>query len=236
MKAFMLLDSLPDSWSVTALTLNAEKDKLGYNDVWSAIIGEEWRRRLSSETSGKTCASNLDSSSRALGRSSNHDPNGHNKFFFGKHTKVGIEDLLCVNDLDLPLLGERPEDMKDVEWRILDRQALKTTCATLSTSIALRTANEKTTKGLMAARTDVYELKSTVCNKVQLLQQLMNLKMKEGASAMEHMSNWSALVTACTLSAGKDKLRYNNVMSVILAKDRRRRYSSETSGNTSAKP
>ncbi|KAM2135563.1 hypothetical protein ACFX1R_005436 [Malus domestica] len=88
----------------------------------------------------------------------------------------------------------------------------------------------------MAARTDVYELKSTVCNKVQLLQQLMNLRMKEGASAVHHMSNWSALVTAFTLSAGKDKLRYNNVMSVSLAKDRRRRYSSETSGNTSAKP
>ena len=38
--------------------------------------------------------------------------------------RMQIEDYLCGEKLHLPLLGRKPDNMKDEEWNLLDRQVL----------------------------------------------------------------------------------------------------------------
>ncbi|KAM1212902.1 hypothetical protein ACFX1X_004466 [Malus domestica] len=83
--------------------------------------------------------------------------------------KIKIKACLCVNDLNLlPLKGKKPESMEDFKWELLDAQALEIIRARLSKKIVQRTANENTAEGLMATLTDMYALKPTAYNKVQL--------------------------------------------------------------------
>ncbi|KAM1004188.1 hypothetical protein ACFX2C_004412 [Malus domestica] len=58
--------------------------------------------------------------------------------------------------------------MEDFEWELLDAQALEIIRARLSKKTVQRTANENTAAGLMATLTDMYALKPTAYNKVQL--------------------------------------------------------------------
>ena len=47
--------------------------------------------------------------------------------------KMEIEDYLFQKGMHLPLLGEKPIDMKDEEWALLDKQTLGVIWLTLST-------------------------------------------------------------------------------------------------------
>ncbi|KAL6198713.1 hypothetical protein ACLB2K_028502 [Fragaria x ananassa] len=125
--------------------------------------------------------------------------------------KGKIEDYLCVTGLERPLSGEKPESMDDAECRVLDRMALRTIRSTLSKGIASETAKENTAAGLMATLTDLYELKPTVINQVHLLRQLFKLKMAE--------DSWNVFVTVVTLSAGKKKLKYDDVRGLVLVEE-----------------
>ena len=51
--------------------------------------------------------------------------------------------------LCLPLLGTKPETMKDEDWNLLDRQALGVISLTLSRLVAHNVVKEKTTVNLM---------------------------------------------------------------------------------------
>lgn len=108
--------------------------------------------------------------------------------------KIKIKAYLCVNDPNLPLKGKKPESMEDFEWELLDAQALEIIRARLSKKIVQRTANENTAAGLMATLADLYALKPTAYNKVQLTRQLLNLKMKAGTSATEHLSKFNYII------------------------------------------
>ncbi|KAE8731332.1 Detected protein of unknown function [Hibiscus syriacus] len=118
---------------------------------------------------------------------------------------------------------------------------------------------EKTTVGLMAALSSMYEKPST-SNKVHLMRRLFNLRMTEGASVAQHLNelntittqlssveiefddevralillsslpdSWNATVTAVSSSSGNSKLKFDDVQDLILSEEIRRRESGEAS-------
>ena len=166
--------------------------------------------------------------------------------------RLQIEDYLYGRKLHLPLLGTKPEAMKDKEWALLDKQVLGVTRLILSRSVAHNVVKEKTTVDLMKALSDMYE-KPSANNKVHLIKKLINLKMAENASIAQHLNefntitnqlssveidfdneiralvvltslpnSWKAIRMAVSNSTGKEKLKYNDIRDLILAKKIRR--------------
>ncbi|KAE8686500.1 cytochrome P450 71A9-like [Hibiscus syriacus] len=155
--------------------------------------------------------------------------------------KMQIEDFLYQKNLYQPLSGKQPEGMKNEDWALLDRQALGVIRLTLSRNVAFNIAKEKTTAGLMAALSSMYE-KPSASNKVHLMRRLFNLRMAEGASMAQHLNelntittqlssveiefddevralillsslpdSWNATVTAVSSSSGNIKLKFDDV-------------------------
>ncbi|KAE8664704.1 hypothetical protein F3Y22_tig00112738pilonHSYRG00095 [Hibiscus syriacus] len=121
--------------------------------------------------------------------------------------KMQIEDFLYQKNLYQPLSGKQPEDMKNEDWALLDRKALGVIRLTLSRNIAFNIAKEKTTAGLMAALSSMYE-KPSASNKVHLMRRLFNLRMTEGTSMAQHLNE---LNTITTHSSGNSKLKFDDV-------------------------
>lgn len=65
---------------------------------------------------------------------------------------------------------------------------------TLSRNVAFNIAKEKTTAGLMAALSSMYE-KPSASNKVHLMRRLFNLRMTEGASTAQHLNELNTVTT-----------------------------------------
>ena len=59
-----------------------------------------------------------------------------------------------------PLLGKKPDNITEDDWNLLDRQALGVIRLTLSRNVAFNIVKEKTTAGLMAALSSMYEMRS----------------------------------------------------------------------------
>ncbi|KAE8695714.1 hypothetical protein F3Y22_tig00110694pilonHSYRG00408 [Hibiscus syriacus] len=64
----------------------------------------------------------------------------------------------------------------------------------LSRNVAFNIAKEKTTSGLMAALSSMYE-KPSASNKVHLMRRLFNLRMAEGASVAHHLNELNTITT-----------------------------------------
>ena len=62
--------------------------------------------------------------------------------------RMQIEDYLYGKKLHLPLLGKKPDTMKDEEWNFLDRQVLGVIQLTLLRSVAHNAVKEKTNNGI----------------------------------------------------------------------------------------
>ncbi|KAE8664067.1 hypothetical protein F3Y22_tig00112857pilonHSYRG00227 [Hibiscus syriacus] len=90
--------------------------------------------------------------------------------------------------------GKQPEGMKNEDWALLDRQALEVIQLTLSRNVAFNIAKEKTTAGLMAALSSMYE-KPSASNKVHLMRRLFNLRMTQGASVAQHLNELNTITT-----------------------------------------
>jgi hypothetical protein len=82
--------------------------------------------------------------------------------------------------------------MYDNYWALLNRKALAVIRLSLSKSIAHNVVKEKTTSGLMAALSSMYE-KPSANNKVHLMKKLFNLKMAEGASVAQHLNEFNII-------------------------------------------
>jgi len=108
--------------------------------------------------------------------------------------KMQIEDLLYQKNLYLPLTGQRPEKMTEAEWELLDRQALGVIRLSLAKNVAYNIVNERTTSGLLNALTNMYE-KPSASNKVYLIRQLVNTRMKEGASVTSHINDFNSIIS-----------------------------------------
>ncbi|BBG97486.1 hypothetical protein Prudu_006629 [Prunus dulcis] len=172
--------------------------------------------------------------------------------------KMQIEDYLYQKKLYQPLSENKPESMNDEDWTLLDRQALGVIRLTLSRNVAFNIAKEKTTAGLMAALSSMYE-KPSASNKVHLMRRLFNLRMTEGASVAQHLNelntvttqlssvgiefdeevralillsslpeSWNATVTAVSSSSGSNKLTFDDVRDLVLSEEIRRRESGES--------
>ena len=75
--------------------------------------------------------------------------------------KMQIEDHLYQKNLYQPLSENKPESMKNEDWKILDRQVLGVIRLTLSRNVAFNIAKEKTMTGLMSALSGMYEKPSS---------------------------------------------------------------------------
>ena len=176
--------------------------------------------------------------------------------------KMQIEDYLYQKKLYQPLLGKKPDNITEDDWNLLDRQALGVIRLTLSRNVAFNIVKEKTTAGLMAALSSMYE-KPSASNKVHLMRRLFNLRMAEGASVAQHLNelntittqlssveiefddevralillsslpdSWNATVTAVSSSSGNSKLKFDDVRDLVLSEEIRRRESGETSNSS----
>ncbi|VFQ99676.1 unnamed protein product [Cuscuta campestris] len=142
--------------------------------------------------------------------------------------KMQIEDLLVQKDLDV-VLGDKPKQMSDADWAGLDQKAMSVIRLSLTKNVAFNILKEKTAKGIMQALSNMYE-KPSAANKVFLIRELVNTKMKEGTSVTEHINNWSGTVTAVTGSVGPDGFTFDQIRDLVLGEDVRRKSSGESSG------
>ncbi|GJV43320.1 putative RNA-directed DNA polymerase [Tanacetum coccineum] len=108
--------------------------------------------------------------------------------------KMQIEDYLYQKKLHEPLAEAKPTGMKAEDWTLLDRQALGAVRLSLAKNVAYNVVNEKTTYGLFKALSNMYE-KPSASNKVFLIQQLVNTKMKEGASVADHVNEFNSILS-----------------------------------------
>ncbi|XP_057251491.1 uncharacterized protein LOC104897884 isoform X6 [Beta vulgaris subsp. vulgaris] len=77
----------------------------------------------------------------------------------GMHGK--IEDILYQKNLYQPLT-DKPADMEEAKWKVLDRQALAVVRLTLARTVAFNVKDIKTTAELIKALSDMYEKPSAM--------------------------------------------------------------------------
>jgi hypothetical protein len=106
--------------------------------------------------------------------------------------KIQMEDYLYQKNMYLPLIGKRPKDMSDDEWKILDRKALAQIRLCLTKSVGFNVSKQKTTKGVMEHLTKLYEKPST-SNRLFLMKKLFNMRMSESMSILEHLNDFNTL-------------------------------------------
>ncbi|RVW83124.1 Retrovirus-related Pol polyprotein from transposon TNT 1-94 [Vitis vinifera] len=175
--------------------------------------------------------------------------------------RMQIEDYLYGRKLNLPLLGTKPESMKAEEWTLLDRQFLGVIRLTLSRSIAHNVVKEKTIADLMKALSGMHENPSAnnkvhLMKKLFNLKMAENALVAQHLNEFNTITNqlsfveidfddeiralivlaslpnsWEAMRMAVSNSTGKEKLKYNDIRDLILAKEIRRRDTGETSGS-----
>ena len=110
--------------------------------------------------------------------------------------KMQIEGLLVQKDLDV-VLGDKPEKMSDAEWAGLDRKAMSVIWLSLTKNVAFNILKEKTTKGIMEAFSNMYE-KPSAANKVFLVRELVNIRMKEDNSVTEYINKMNSILARLT--------------------------------------
>lgn len=108
--------------------------------------------------------------------------------------KMQVEDLLVQKDLDVVMSGERPEKIQPDEWETLDKKAKAVIRLTLSKDVAFNILKEKTAKDIMDALSNMYE-KPSAANKVFLIRDLVNTRMKEGSSVTVHINNMNSILS-----------------------------------------
>jgi hypothetical protein len=139
------------------------------------------------------------------------------------------------------------KNMYNSNWALLDRKVLAVIRLSLSRSVIHNVVKEKTTAGLIAALSSIYE-KPLANNKMHLMKKLFDLKMAEGASVANHLNEfntiinqlslvnidfddeiralivlallpncWEAVHMAVSNSAGKSKLGYKDIRDLILS-------------------
>ncbi|VFQ61284.1 unnamed protein product [Cuscuta campestris] len=133
--------------------------------------------------------------------------------------RMQIEDLLVQKDLDV-VLGDKPEKMSDADWVVLDRKAMSVIRLSLTKNVAFNILKEKTAKEIMDALSNMYE-KPSAANKVFLIRELVNTRMKNGTSVTEHINN--------SYQFGPDGFTFEKIRDLVLDEDVRRRSSGESS-------
>lgn len=89
--------------------------------------------------------------------------------------RIQIEDYLYGKDLHLRLGENKPNVMKEEEYKLLDQKAMSVVHLLLSKSIALYTVKAKSTKEMLKTLSEMHE-KSLATNKVHFMRKLFNLE------------------------------------------------------------
>nr|GEV07156.1 hypothetical protein [Tanacetum cinerariifolium] len=119
--------------------------------------------------------------------------------------RIGGRTLLTQKLLGIPLISRAEEDcqrLREIDsetsriWArpICSLQALGVVMLSLANNVAYNVVDEKTTCGLIKALSNMYE-KPSVLNKVFLIRQLVNTKMKEGASVADHVNEFNSILS-----------------------------------------
>ncbi|KAM0060946.1 putative RNA-directed DNA polymerase [Helianthus debilis subsp. tardiflorus] len=108
--------------------------------------------------------------------------------------KMQIEALLCQKDLDVVLEDERLEKMPQADWDRMDKKARAVITLSLSENVAFNLQKETSARGMMAALSNMYE-KPSAMNKVYLIRELVNTRMREGDSVTAHINNLNSILS-----------------------------------------
>ena len=117
------------------------------------------------------------------------------------YQKMQIEDYLCGEKLHLPLLGKKPDTMKDEEWNLLDKQVLAVIRLTLLRSIVHNAVKEKTAMDLMKTLSSMYK-KPSANNKVHMMKTLFNLKKAQGTPVAQHLNEFNTITNQLSQLSG----------------------------------
>ena len=106
-----------------------------------------------------------------------------------------MEDLLYCKKLYAPIKGEgsKPNDMKDDDWEILNRQVVGYILQRVDDSVYHHIANEISAQALWKKLEELYERK-TAGNKALLIRKLVNLKFKNGSAIAEHLNEMQSII------------------------------------------
>ncbi|VFQ85739.1 unnamed protein product [Cuscuta campestris] len=106
--------------------------------------------------------------------------------------KMQIEDLQVQKDLDV-ILGDKAEKMSDADWAGLDRKAISVIRLSLTKNVTFNILKGKTAKGIMKALSNMYE-KPSAANKIFLIGELVNTRIKEGTLVTEHINKLNSIL------------------------------------------
>ncbi|CAH9144429.1 unnamed protein product [Cuscuta epithymum] len=152
--------------------------------------------------------------------------------------------------------------MKESDWKLLDRKAMSVVRLSLSRNIALHTIKAKTTKEMLQILMDMYEKPSAAnkvhlmrrlfnlkmsettgvvehLNEFNLITTQLSavgIKFDDEIHALILLSSlpesWNRMVTAVSASAGKEKLKFDEVRNLVVSEEIRRKESGLASGST----
>ena len=159
--------------------------------------------------------------------------------------KMQIKYYLYGKKLHLPLLGKKLDSMEEEEWSLLNRQVLGVIQLTLTRSVAHNVVKEKTTMDLMKALSSMYEklsannkvhLMKKLFNLKIVEGTLVAQYLNEFNTISNHLSyveidfddeiralivlaslpnSWEAMRMVVSNSAGKSKLKYDDIQDLI---------------------
>ncbi|VFQ84433.1 unnamed protein product [Cuscuta campestris] len=88
--------------------------------------------------------------------------------------------------------------MSDANWAGLDRKAMSVIRLSLTKNVAFNILKEMTVKGIMEALSNMYE-KPSAANKVFLIRELVNTRMKNGTLVTEHINKLNSILARLSL-------------------------------------
>ena len=102
-----------------------------------------------------------------------------------------MEDVLYCKDLHDPIKGDsvKPSDMSDRDWEKLNRKNIGYIWQCIDVSVFHHVSQETNAEALWEKIRSHYERKTTQ-NKAFIARKLVNLKLKEGKSIAEHLSEF----------------------------------------------
>ncbi|VFQ90409.1 unnamed protein product [Cuscuta campestris] len=113
--------------------------------------------------------------------------------------------------VDCYITSDKLEKILGADWAGLDRKAMSVIRLSLTKNVAFNILKEKTAKGIMEALSNMYE-KPSVANKVFLIRELVNTRMKEGTSVTEHINKMNSILTRLA----SVKIKFDDEVQVLL--------------------
>ncbi|KAK1430235.1 hypothetical protein QVD17_12833 [Tagetes erecta] len=108
--------------------------------------------------------------------------------------KMQINALLVQKDLEVVLTWVKPGKLELEDWESKDKKARAVITLSLSKNVAFNIMKETTASGMMKALSNMYE-KPSAANKVFLIRELVNTRMKESSSVTEHINKLNSILS-----------------------------------------